>query len=428
MNARNFLYIRRYNKGSAKRVADDKLETKKVLLENGIATPALLATFASPEEIRNFNWSQLPPGGFVIKPARGYGGGGILAVKKWEFNIAITQDDKEYTVKQLESHVLDILDGAYSLQSLPDAAFIEERIIPDPFFRKLSPIGLPDIRVIVFNNIPIMAMVRVPSIESGGKANLHQGAIGIGIDLRTGITTYGVTKSKPVSKFPDTKLKIRGMKIPNWDDLLLLATKTQEAIGLGFAGVDIVIDRKAGPLVLEVNTRPGLNIQIANMSSLRTRLERIEDMATPSPARGVEVAKSLFAESFSEKVTQTPLVLTVIQPVTVHSSLGDKTVEAKLDTGAYRTSIDKKLAKELGFAANGKTVFVQSASGQNTRPMVNVSLTLAGKKINSIASVANRTHMKYQMIIGRQDLQGFLIKPLLREEQKDTPEEKAEEH
>lgn len=428
MNARNFLYIRRYNGSSAKRVADDKLETKKVLLQNGIATPALLASFETRDQIRNFDWNTLPKAGFVIKPARGYGGAGILSVKTWEHDTGVSETGKEYTAQQLVSHLLDILEGAYSLQSLADKVLIEERISPDQFFRRLTPVGLPDIRIIVFNHVPVMAMLRLPTKESGEKANLHQGGLGIGIDLRTGITTYGVSKDKTVSRIPGTKLKVRGIKIPNWNELLLLSSRTQDVIGLGYAGIDIVIDAKLGPLVLEVNSRPGLNIQIANMTSLRTRLERVENMTIPSPSRGVEVAKSLFADAFFEQVVAQPHVLTVIQPVTIHGKERDETIDAKLDTGAYRTSLDKKLAKELGILSNGKKVFVKSASGQNERPTVNVSFTLAGKKISSIASVADRKHMKYAMIIGRQDLKGFLIKPMLHEEQKDTPEEKAEEH
>src|SRR6185503_8203700 len=83
MNARNYLYIRRYNSRSAKYVADDKLETKKLLLSNDIKTSRLFASFYSRDDILNFDWSTLPSAGFAIKPARGYGGGGILAFKKW---------------------------------------------------------------------------------------------------------------------------------------------------------------------------------------------------------------------------------------------------------------------------------------------------------------------------------------------------------
>lgn len=410
MNARNFLYIRPNNKSSAKRLADDKLETKKMLLDNGIATPSLLATFYERDDVLNFDW-KLPQDGFALKPARGYGGGGILAFKNWNGETGTTVSNQIYTIKQLRSHVFDMLDGAFSLQYLPDKAFIEELVTPHPFFKKFAPIGLADIRIIVFHNIPVMAMIRIPTKQSGGKANLQLGAIAAGIDMRTGITTHALYHTGLIYKIPDTKIKAAGIKLPDWDKLLLLATKTQSVSGLGFAGVDLVIDAKKGPMVLEINTRPGLKIQNANLASLRTRLERVEDMDIPTPQRGVEIAQSLFAESFSEKVTTGPKILPVIYPVTLRYNTQVKTLKAKLDTGAYRTSIDIGLVKELGLPYSHNKVYVKSASGQAYRPTVKLSLEIAGTKVNTIASVVDRKNLKYQMIVGRVDLKGFLISP-----------------
>lgn len=431
MNARNFLYIRKYNKPSAKMLADDKLATKKRLLKHGIATPPLLGTFYDRDEIRSFDWSSLPANGFVIKPARGYGGGGILPIKKWENNIAVTVSGEEYTLQRLESHLLDILDGAYSLQFLPDKAFIEERVIPDPFFKKLGAIGLPDIRIITFNKIPIMSMLRLPTPESKGKANLHQGALALGIDIRTGITTSGVYRGKPITFFPGTKVKVRGIRIPNWNDLLLLAARTQGATRLGYGGCDIVIDAKSGPLVLEVNARPGLAIQVANQASLRTRLERVENMSISTPERGVEVGKSLFAEAFSEKVQTAPRVLSIIEPVILKN--GEKVVDikAKLDTGAFRSSIDYSLVKELRLEVDtDRTVRVASASGKtHRRPTTNVTFELGGKKVSTIVSVTDREHLKYPMIIGYRDLRGFLVSPdLLKEDERFGEELDDDDH
>src|ERR1700722_9591943 len=157
MNARNFLYIRPFNKSLAKTIADDKLETKKILLENNIPTPSLLATFYTRKDVRSFDWD-LPEDGFAIKPARGYGGSGIIAFKSWKNGAGTTVNGQEYTIKQLESHIFNILDGAFSLQYLPDKAFIEERVVQSPFFKKIVPVGLADIRIIVFRQVPVMAM------------------------------------------------------------------------------------------------------------------------------------------------------------------------------------------------------------------------------------------------------------------------------
>lgn len=422
MNARNFLYIRKYNPGSAKRIADDKLETKKLLIEHGLPTPKLLATFYDRDSIRHFDWESLPHNGFVIKPARGYGGLGILPIRKFEDGIARTVTGNEYSVKQLESHLLDVLEGAFSLQYLPDKAYIEERVILNSFFKKLGSVGIADIRIIVFNHVPVMAMMRLPTEESGGKANLHLGALGIGIDIRTGITTHAIKRDKAVTRIPSTKLKTRGIKIPQWDDLLLIAAKTQAAIGLGYAGVDIVFDEKRGPQILEVNARPGLSIQNANLSSLRTRLERVENMDIPTPERGVELAKSLFAADFAQKVKTGPSVLSVIEPVIIRGEQETREIKAKLDTGAFRTSIDETLARELNLKPSEKQVFTTSASGQTFRPTVHLSFEIQGRKINTLASAVDRSHLRYPMIIGRRDLKGFHINPVIDGDEEDILE------
>jgi len=410
MNARNFLYIRPYNRPSAKHLADDKLETKKLLLEHNIPTPSLLATFYTRKSVRNFEWD-LPENGFVVKPARGYGGNGIVAFKSWRDGIGTTVSGQEYTIKDLESHIFDILDGAFSLQYEPDKAFIEERVIQSSFFKKIAPVGLADIRIVGFRMVPVMAMLRIPTQQSFGKANLHLGALAVGIDLATGITTSATSKSRMIYFIPQSKKKTAGIMLPNWDEMLLLASRTQQLIGLGFAGVDIVIDAKKGPVILEVNSRPGLKIQNANLASLRTRLERIEDMDIPSPQRGVNLAKTLFAEKFSEKVSTSPQILPVIYPVFIRTKDAIKEIKAKLDTGAYRSSIDKALAEELNLEIEKEKVFIKSASGQAYRPTTKLSFQLAGKKINSQVTVVNRSHLKYPMIVGRVDLKGFLIRP-----------------
>jgi alpha-L-glutamate ligase-like protein len=414
----------------------------------------MVAEFYTREDVFNFNWD-LPENGFVIKPARGYGGGGILAIEDWKkgtqvlpeivqrlneklgkkHNVLrrllghVKQDEHTfigtsvvgelYSQKQLESLLLDILDGAYSLQFLPDKAFIEERVIPDSFFRRLGAIGIPDIRIIVFQHVPVMAMIRLPNTESGGKANLQLGAIALGLDMRTGITTYATHHNKLIDRIPNTKLKASGIKVPHWEQLLLLASKAQAAIGLGFAGVDIVFDAQKGPLVLEINSRPGLKIQNANLASLRTRLERVEGMDIPTPERGVELAKSIFAEKFSEKVFTDPKVLSIIQPVTIRHNGIEKNIEAKIDTGALRTSLDIHLAKSMGLPIHDETVFVKSASGMGYRPTVRLSYELAGRKIHTIASIVDRSQLRYPMIIGRMDLKGFLVRPEMAIEEDD---------
>jgi alpha-L-glutamate ligase-like protein len=411
MNARNYLYIRKLNRRSQKLVADDKLLTKKRLLKAGVPTNTILATFNSLQDVREFDWTSLP-NDFAVKPAHGYGGRGIVVVQKWDGQKGVREKNRTMTVEDMERIVFGALDGEHSLNNLPDSVFIEDRIKPLTFFKKYAAKGVPDIRVIVTGGVPVMAMMRLPTIYSDGKANLHLGALGVGIDMRTGITTFGVVGTKPLMYIPGTKIKVRGIRIPAWDKILEISVKSQLTSKLGFCGVDIVIDNELGPLILEINARPGLGIQIANQSSLRTRLERIADLKVQTVQRGVELSKKLFAEESLETVEEQTTILGVIEKVTIYGNdKKKKTVRAKVDTGAYRTSIDSDLVEELGLDPHGTFVRVRSGSGRQKRRTVKLRFKLQGKEMETIATYTPRGHLRFPVIIGRKDMKGFLVDP-----------------
>jgi alpha-L-glutamate ligase-like protein len=410
MNARNYLYIRKYNRRSQKLIADDKLLTKQRLLEHEVATNPILAHFRKLQEVRSFDWASLPKA-FVIKPAHGYGGRGITVVRKWNGVEGVNDKGYKLSISDLERIIFGGLDGEHSLNNLPDTVFIEDIIISHHFFKKYVSSGVPDVRVIVCNKVPIMAMMRLPTVYSDGKANLHLGALGVGIDIRTGITTFGTIGNKLVDYIPKTKTKVRGIKIPDWETVLDVAVRAQESSKLGFAGIDIVIDNNVGPLVLEINARPGLSIQIANQASLRTRLERIADVKVSTAKRGVELAKQLFAEDSLDSVEATDSILSVIEKITIYGSKKKRTVRAKVDTGAYRTSIDSDLVEDLGLDPHKTFIKVRSGSGQQKRRTVKVKFKMKGKEINTIATYTPRDHLRFPVIIGRKDMDGFLVDP-----------------
>jgi len=416
MNARNFLYINKYNTVSKKKIADDKVETKKILIQNNLPTSKLFFSINKREDIEKLNWSILPENGFVIKPIRGYGGEGILLIKSCQNEKYQSITGEIYDKKQIYSHIFDILEGAYSLNFLPDGVLFEERILPHAFFKRLGAIGIPDIRIIVFNSIPIMAMLRFPTKESKGKANIHQGALGFGIDIRTGITVGATFKGKFIDFIPNTKIKTRGIKIPIWENVLLTATKTQAISGLGYLGVDIVLDNKERPLILEINARPGLAIQNANNDSLRTRLERIENINISSSERGIEVAKSLFTQKFLSKVDLEPKIVSIVQTLILKNKENTLTVNGKLDTTSEYTSIDRKIAKKLNIVYTGEKLEIVTNSGKKIRDVVKLTFILQGKKIQTKVLVFDRSIYKYSINIGRRDLKGFLIKPELYDE------------
>ena len=295
INQRNAGYILAYNKRSLFPLVDDKFQTKIIAKKAGVPTPELYALIEIQHQIREFFEFIKGYKNFVIKPARGSGGEGILVISGKVKNYFRKSSGSLLTEKDLERHISMILGGAYSLGGHPDSAIVEYEVQFDPIFKKISYLGVPDIRIIIFKGVPVMSMVRLPTKMSDGKANLHQGAVGAGVDIKTGKTIGGVWKNQRIDEHPDTGESIIDLQIPNWDNLLLLASKAYEMTDLGYIGVDLVLDRDLGPLLLELNARPGLNIQIANNQGLIHKLEKIEKNLPKglTPEERIEFAKAL---------------------------------------------------------------------------------------------------------------------------------------
>jgi hypothetical protein len=309
--------------------------------------------------------------------------------------------------------------------------------------------GIPDIRVIVYNKVPVMAMLRLPTEESKGKANLHQGAIGVGIDLASGTTTSAVWgNNKIIEYIPGTRLLISGIKIPYWLDILNLAVRAQEISDLGFLGADIAIDKEKGPVIVELNARPGLSIQIANLAGLKGRLERVSELKIKTIKKGVRVGMDLFGGEIEEEVEEISgkKVIGTVEKVKLIGKDGKKIeVEAKIDTGAGLSSIDIELAKQLGFE---KTVeifqkqafpqfltqeeareldkkektrllkeipdladmaIIHSSHGTSYRPMIPIVIVIDTLEISARVSVIDRSHLKNSIIVGKRNLGKFLI-------------------
>lgn len=276
LNRRNCRYISEYNPRALYPLVDDKLRTKRLAQEAGIAVPELYGVVKIQHEVENLPSILAPYRDFVIKPAQGSGGNGILVIADRHGDRYRGSGGDLVDLTEIQHYVSNILSGVYSLGGRTDVAMIEYRVRFDPIFETVSYQGVPDVRIIVFLGIPVMAMVRLPTRVSGGKANLHQGAIGVGVDLATGRTLGGVWQDRVIHEHPDTGVPIGGLEIPNWPRLLGLAARGHELTGLGYLGVDLVLDRELGPLVLELNARPGLAVQIANRAGLRFRLEAAE--------------------------------------------------------------------------------------------------------------------------------------------------------
>jgi alpha-L-glutamate ligase-like protein len=276
INGRNANFTLKFNPRRFYPLVDDKLRTKRLAQANGIPVPELYALIEAAGQVRDLPDALKEYSNFVIKPAHGSGGEGILIVSREDNGAFRRQNGEPLTLEGLKHHVLNSLSGLYSLGGQPDEVLAEYRVEFDPVFEKISYEGVPDIRIVVMFGIPVMAMIRLPTKESDGKANLHQGAIGVGICMKTGTTLRGVWKNNIVTEHPDTGNSVTGLTIPWWDDLLELSAKWYELTELGYLGVDIVLDKSRGPLILELNARPGLNIQVANDSGLIPRLQLAE--------------------------------------------------------------------------------------------------------------------------------------------------------
>jgi alpha-L-glutamate ligase-like protein len=280
MNRRNSEYIMRYNPRPAFPLVDDKVLTKRLAESHGVPTPPLYLVIEHHGDISGLSTALGDRREFVVKPARGAAGSGIVLVVDRNAEGFVKTSGEVIMLEDLAYHISGILSGIYSLAGLADRAIVEALIHPDPVFAGVTYRGVPDIRIVVYRRVPVMAMARLPTRASDGKANIHRGALGAGIDIGAGITLMAVHRSDLVTFHPDTGNPTSGIQVPYWQQILLMAARAPDMTGLGYIGVDVVIDRDRGPVLLELNARPGLAVQLANQGGLWARLEQI-DRAPP---------------------------------------------------------------------------------------------------------------------------------------------------
>lgn len=283
INNRVGRYILRHNKRANYPLVDDKVKTAQRAEAWGIPMPENYMVVENYGSLKNIHTKLMNYDHFVIKPANGSQGNGIIVIKeiiKEEKNGEIRllcrrSNDKLMDIDEVKHHISGILSGLYSLSGHSDTAIIQAKIDKHSIFDDYSYGGIPDIRVIVFEGFPVMSMVRLPTKSSDGRANLHQGAIGAGLNMRDGSTNNAVIRNQVIDVHPDTGHKLSGLKLPFWKEILELSAQCYDMVELGYLGADIVLTPDRGPIILELNARPGLGIQIANLAGLVPRLEKI---------------------------------------------------------------------------------------------------------------------------------------------------------
>lgn len=293
MNRRNVVLIAQNNPRRLYPRVDDKLKTKQITEGVDIAVPAMIGVARTQTHVKQLGEFLKNDKAFVIKPSKGSGGKGILVITDRDGEDFLKPSGSRVTLKDLQHHVSNTLSGLYSLGGRPDVAMIEELVEFSNVFDGFSYEGVPDIRVILYHGYPVMAMTRLSTRESDGKANLHQGAVGLGIDIATGHTLSAVLHGQPVEHHPDTGRKLAELKVPQWTTLLNLASRAYDVSELGYLGADIVLDKNRGPLLLELNARPGLAIQIANGMGMQPRLSVIDSQRDVERTAEERVAYSM---------------------------------------------------------------------------------------------------------------------------------------
>lgn len=413
MNARAQLFTA-LNSPEAKKFGFSKLRAKAYLKKHNIQVPQLYGQISSQEELRQFAWRNIQ-GGFAIKPASGSAGKGIVVIKRKNPRRQSWEDvtGAQWSEQDLDLHVSDILAGQYSTWGSKHVALIEERIPIHPDLEPYAQLGTPDIRVIVYHNIPVMAMARIPTTASGGRANLDQGAIGLGIDMGTGKSIYGVSgKKKVINHFPHNNLPVRGIQMPFWVDCLKTAVRVANATGLVYMGCDIFLHPEKGPMVAEVNAYPGLSIQLANRSGLRRRLERLEGVEATNVTHAVKIAQSLFAESYPGAAGDfdRPIISPKERILVYDLDENPHEVLALVNTARSRSVIAESLAQQLELNKQAALLSEELEEGGGKAPVLPVKLKIRDRVLNSSVAVSKRLNNKrHRVELGRRELTGFLV-------------------
>lgn len=472
INKRNQLYVRPYNSSRAKRVADSKLLCKKIFAKHNIPTSETIKVIYSIEQLNMINWEMLPKS-MVIKPNEGTMGNGIIVFwgrKKGKLEW-IKTNGQTMTINDIKRHITYILEGRFSMGNKNDVCIIEERVINHDLLKQYSYKGIPDIRVIVFNKIPVMAMIRLPTKKSEGKANVHAGAIAVGLDIATGITTTAIVNKKfslidytqdVIDKMVDEPyLPLRGIKIPYWKKILEMAITAQIASGLGYIGVDIALDKNKGPLIFEINARPGLAIQVANQRGLADRLERIQGLNVKTVEQGIQIAQTLFGGEVEQEIENISgkQIISPLQKIRIEGrkkqvktkkrkklqTITLKTkIKARIDTNSYYSYIDIETLTKLGYK-EAISLFEKSTSENENKlkelgseklkeiqeeyseiidfeiikrkseytisPIIQLRCNIEEIDKEILFRVRTISQIVYPVVLGRKDLKEFLIDP-----------------
>ena len=213
-----------------------------------------------------------------------------------------------------------------------------------------------------------------------------------------------------------------------------IARRAVDVVGLDYAGVDL-IDADGEWQVLEINPTAGFRGLFK--ATGRSPAPYIAKLAiergggSVDPDRVAELAETLddskpacVPKQRSTKPTE-PAVIGYIEEVVVSGTRGSQLVMAKSDTGATRTSIDTHLATEIGSGPIKDIITVRSGSVKEgrSRPVVDIVVGVGGTQHTVTASVEDRSHMQFPLLLGRDILEHYHVDVTRRADSVDDSDE-----
>ncbi|GAB7018015.1 ATP-grasp domain-containing protein [Halostagnicola bangensis] len=215
-----------------------------------------------------------------------------------------------------------------------------------------------------------------------------------------------------------------------------IARQSAAAIGLDYAGVDLV-EGENGWFVLEVNPTAGFKglYEATHVSPApyiaKLAIEHVggtvDDDRVAELAGTLDDSQPLARPPEQAMVNDEPATIGYTEEIVLSGTSGSESVLAKSDTGATRTSIDTSLAADIGAGPIKSVTRIKSGSSKTSksRPVVDIVVGVGGNRHTVTASVEDRSHMDYPVLLGRDILENYRVDVSKRVDRDvaDTPEE-----
>jgi len=199
-----------------------------------------------------------------------------------------------------------------------------------------------------------------------------------------------------------------------------MALTAADAIGLDYAGVDLV-EGTDGWYLLEINPTAGFKglFEATGVSpapyvaklAIETAGGDVDDDRVAELAQTLDDSKPDSVATEPRPAGEASATIGYTEDVLVSGTSGTERVVAKADTGAARTSIDTRLAAQIGAGPIKSMTKVRSGSVKSgkSRPVVDIVVGVGGDRHTVAASLEDRGHMDYPLLLGRDILQEYQV-------------------